>query len=108
MGNGNLFPVTPRRSRRQRQGIVRVEFQVRKEDVPLVRNVAAALVDPEREDETHTILCARIAMPRARGVKALLSAAPFEGMDLDCPREFGRDAFEFPDRHEHHLAGAQG
>ncbi|WBQ11336.1 hypothetical protein L2D01_06010 [Hyphomonadaceae bacterium ML37] len=36
-------PVTQWRKRRQRQGFVRVEVQVRKEDAALVREVATAL-----------------------------------------------------------------
>ncbi len=43
-------PVTRWRKRRQRQDFVRVEIQVRKEDAALVRDVAAALVDPPARD----------------------------------------------------------
>ena len=83
--------VTQWRKRRQRQGFVRVEVQVRKEDAALVRNVAAALGDPERERETRAILRERIATPRRGSLKALLASAPLEGIDLDRPRDFGRD-----------------
>ena len=85
-------PVTQWRRRRQRQGFVRVEVQVRKQDAALVRDVVAALVDPEHESETRIILYENFATPRTRGLKALLAAAPLEGIDLERPRDLGRDA----------------
>jgi plasmid stability protein len=91
MTNTDPSPVTQWRKRRQRQGFVRVEVQVRKEDAGLVRDVATALGDPAREAETRAILRERIATPRGGGLKALLAAAPLEGIDLDRPRDFGRD-----------------
>ena len=92
MTDTELSPVTRWRKRRQRQGFVRVEVQVRKEDAALVRDVATALVDPEREAETRAILREKIATPRTGGLKALLAAAPLEGIDLERTRDFGRDA----------------
>ena len=92
MANTDLSPVTQWRRRRQRQGFVRVEIQVRREDVALVRDVATALVDPERGTETRAILRERIAALRSGGFKALLASAPLEGIDLERPRDFGRDA----------------
>ena len=91
MANTGPSPVTRWRKRRQRQGFVRVEVQVRKEDAALVRDIAAALVDPERETGTRAILRAKIAAPRSRGLKALLCSAPLEGMDLERSRDFGRN-----------------
>lgn len=84
-------PVTKWRKRRQ-QDLVRVEIQVRKEDASLVRDLAAALLDPERESETRAILRERIAAPRSAGLKVLLASAPLEGIDLERQRDFGRDA----------------
>ena len=92
MADTNSSPVTRWRKRRRQQGFVRVEIQVRKEDAALVRDVATALVDPERETETRAILRERIAAPRSGGLKALLASAPLEGIDLERPRDFGRDA----------------
>ncbi len=91
MTSANPSPVTKWRKRRQRQGFVRVEVQVRKEDASLVRDVATALVDPEREIEARAILREKIAMPRSGSLKALLASAPLEGIDLERSREFGRD-----------------
>ena len=91
MAGNDPSPVTQRRKRRQRQGFVRVEVQVRKEDAALIRDVAVAPGDPERESETRAVLRKRIAAPRAGGLKALLEAAPREGIDLERPRDLGRD-----------------
>ena len=91
MTNTDPSPVTAWRKRRQRQGFVRVEVQVRKEDASLVRDVVTALGDPERETETRAILREKIATPRAGGLKALLEDAPLEGIDLGRRRDLGRD-----------------
>ena len=91
VNNTDPSPVTKWRKRRQRQGFVRVEVQVRKDDAALVRAVATALGDPEREAETRAILREKIAATRAGGFKALLASAPLEGIDLDRHRDFGRD-----------------
>ena len=91
MATTDPSPVTRWRKRRQRQGFVRVEIQVRKEDAALMRDVATALVDPERETETRSILREKIAAPRSGGLKALLASVPLEGIDLERPRDFGRD-----------------
>ena len=91
MANTDPSPVTAWRQRRQRQGFVRVEVQVRREDAGLVRDVASALGDPAREAETRAILRERVSPARVGGVKALLAAAPLDGIDLDRPRDFGRE-----------------
>lgn len=91
MASTDPSPVTQWRKRRQRQGFMRVEVQVRKEDANLVRDVAAALSDPKREAEVRGILRDKIAAPRAGGLKALLASAPLEGIELERQRDFGRD-----------------
>lgn len=78
------------RRRRKRQGIVRVELQLRREDVALVRGVARALADPGREAEARRLLKARFAPPSAAGLKALLASAPLDGIELERPRDLGR------------------
>lgn len=83
--------VTQWRKRRQRQGFVRVELQVRKEDVALVRDVAKALVDPDRETEARSVLREKIALSRFGGFKALLASAPLEGIEFERVRDFGRN-----------------
>jgi hypothetical protein len=91
MTTAHKTPVTSYRDRMKRQGFVRVEVQVRKEDAGLVRDVASALGDPAREAETRVILRERIASARVGGFKALLAAAPLEGIDLARPHDFGRE-----------------
>lgn len=84
-------PVTAWRKRRQREGFVRVEVQVRKEEAALVREVAAALGDPTRAGETRAVLRERVASGPRRSLKALLEAAPLEGIELDRSRDTGRE-----------------
>jgi hypothetical protein len=78
-----------RRSLRRR-GIVRLALHVRKVDVPLVRGVAQALADPAREAEARALLRERFGTTKAKGLKALLAAAPLEGIDLARKRDSGR------------------
>ena len=83
-------PLASYRRRMKRQGVVRVEVQVRKEDAALVRSVASALTDPEREADARALLRQRFAEPRTKRLKALLAAAPLEGIDLERTRDTGR------------------
>jgi hypothetical protein len=78
------------RRRMARRGYVRVEVQVRREDASLVRGVAAALADPAREADARRLLRQRFGPARA-GLKALLAAAPLDGVELDRPRDTGRE-----------------
>lgn len=79
------------RRRLKREGIVRLEVKVRKEDAALVRNVASALVDPERESDARALLRERFGASDSAGLKALLAAAPLEGVEMSRERDFGRD-----------------
>jgi hypothetical protein len=79
------------RRRLKRQGVVRLEVHVRKDDAALVRDVVGALADPDREREARALLRERFAAGKAAGLKALLAAAPLEGIDLTRARDFGRD-----------------
>ncbi len=78
------------RRRMKRDGFVRVEVSVRKEDAPLMRRVAKALGDPVRGAEARAVLRQRFAPPPSQDLKALLAAAPLEGVDLERPRDVGR------------------
>ncbi len=84
-------PLALHRSRMKRQGIVRVEVQVRKQDAALVREVAHALNSPHQAEEARTLLRARFAGGKANGLKALLASAPLEGIDLTRSRDTGRN-----------------
>jgi hypothetical protein len=79
------------RRRLKRQGVVRVEVNVRKDDAVLVRGVVKALNDPDQRSEVRNLLRERFGNTKSKGLKALLAAAPLEGIDLSRPRDFGRD-----------------
>jgi hypothetical protein len=79
------------RARKERQGFVRVEVSVRKEDAGLVRRVASALSDPSRQAEARKLLQRRFAEPPKANLKVLLASAPLDGIDLDRGHDLGRD-----------------
>lgn len=87
----SLDPLVKYRRRQKQRGIVRVEVQVRAEDAPLVRDVARALTDPEREAAARSLIRDRLSPASGRGLKALLAAAPLEGIDLGRDRDPGRE-----------------
>jgi hypothetical protein len=86
-----LSSLTSHRARKRRQGFVRVEVNVRKEDAGLVRHVAAALSDPARQAAARMLLRQRFAEPPKVSLKALLVAAPLDGIELDRGRDLGRE-----------------
>ena len=79
------------RARLARRGLMRVEVTVRKEDAGLVRGIADALTDPEREIEARKLLRQHFSDRGKVSLKALLAAAPLDGIDLSRPRDLGRD-----------------
>ena len=79
------------RHRQKRQGVVRLEVHVRKDDAALIRGVAKALSDPAREADARALLRDRFGAVKGKGLKALLAAAPLEGIDLTRRRDLGRD-----------------
>ncbi len=79
------------RARMERRGFVRVEVNVRKEDVSLVRRVASALSGPSRQAEARRLLQQRFVEPPKLNLKALLASAPLEGIDLDRSPAPGRE-----------------
>lgn len=91
MQNTRKAAITAYRERRKRQGVVRLEMQVRREDAPLLRNVASALSDPARAAEVRALLRARFASPKSRSLKELLANAPLDGIDLDRSDDLGRE-----------------
>jgi len=84
-------PVARFRRRLEEKAMVRVEVSVAKADAALVRSVARALADPLRAAETRSILTARFGTPAKPGLKALLASAPLEDVDLERPRDLGRE-----------------
>ena len=82
--------VAEHRRRLRARGLQRLEVQVRGEDAPLVRAVAAALADPARAAEARALLRGRFAPAPARSLKGLLASAPLDGVDLERSRDAGR------------------
>jgi hypothetical protein len=91
MPSARRNPVSTYRRRLKRRGVVRVEVHVRKDDAALVRGVVQALSDPAREAEARALLRERFGAAEATGLKALLAAAPLEGIDLAREHDRGRD-----------------
>ncbi len=79
------------RARMARRGFVRVEVSVSKDDAGLVRQVAAALADPARQDAARLLLLQSFAQSGTMSLKTLLASAPLEGIDLDRAADLGRD-----------------
>lgn len=91
MTTSQVRAVARHRERLERRGIVRLEVQVRKEDVPLLRGVVGALADPAREGEARALLRERFAPRPPVDLKALLASAPLDGIDLERRDDLGRD-----------------
>ena len=79
------------RKRLKQRGMARLEVNVRKDDAALVRNVVRALSSPEQEQRARALLRKHFGSRQAGGLKALLAAAPLEGINLSRERDFGRD-----------------
>ena len=82
--------VAEHRRRLRSRGLQRVEVQVRGEDAPLVRAVAAALTDPDRASEARALLRRRFGLKPTRSLKDLLAAAPLDDIDLTRSRDTRR------------------
>ena len=82
--------VAEHRRRLRSRGLQRIEVQVRGEDAPLVRAVAAALTDPDQANEARALLRRRFGPEPARSLKDLLAAAPLDDIDLTRSRDSGR------------------
>jgi hypothetical protein len=91
MPNKAKSSLAKHRARMERQGLVRVEVTVRKEDAILVRHVATALSDPSRQAEARRLLRQRFVEPPKVSLKALLASAPLDGIELERSRDPGRD-----------------
>ena len=63
---------------------------MRKQDVTLVRSVATALANPEQSVEARVLLRGALRAANPERLKALLTAAPLEGIDLERSRDAGR------------------
>jgi hypothetical protein len=77
------------RKRLKQQGMTRLEVNVRQDDAALVRNVVKALSSPEQA--ARALLREHFGSLPTEGLKALLAAAPLEGIDLDRACDVGWD-----------------
>ena len=91
MSNRAKSPLVRHRARMARQGFVRVEVNVSKDNASLVRHVAAALSDPARQAAARMLLRQRFIEPPELSLKALLASAPLDGIDLDRSPDLGRE-----------------
>jgi len=91
MGSRRQTPLARHRARRTREGYVRVEVSVRREDASLVRGVATALSDPARQAAMRRLLREGLTESTRPSLKALLAAAPLEGIELVRGSDVGRE-----------------
>jgi hypothetical protein len=73
--------LTSYRRRLKREGLVRLEVHVRQDDAVLIKGVAQALRDPNREGETRAAL-RQFGPPPRKSFKQFLSEAPLDRVDL--------------------------
>ena len=90
MSTSQRRAVARHRARLGQRGIVRLEVQVHRQDVALVRGLVGALADPQRAAAARALLRERFAPEFAVDLKALLASAPLEGIDLKRSDDSGR------------------
>ena len=91
MSSQSKSSLVSHRARMAQQGFMRVEVSVSKDDASLIRRVVAALTDPVRQAVARTLLREHFVEPPKVSLKALLAAAPLDGIDLERDRSPGRD-----------------
>lgn len=79
------------RTRLRRKGLARVEVQVPKGDIALVRDLAKALSNPAQAEQVRAALKARKSIYSGMRFKEFLASAPLEGIDLTRDKDTGRD-----------------
>lgn len=84
--------VARHRRRQKARGIVRLELSVRADDAVLLRRVARVLADPSQGDRARAVLRTQTGGAKPPGLKALLAAAPLDGVDLTRDHDLGRDS----------------
>jgi hypothetical protein len=92
MANTGKHAVAAHRRRLKQRGLVRIEVRAPREDAPLLRDIAGALADPARGAQTRALLREQFAPHSAKGLKALLAAAPLDlELDFDRRTDTGRE-----------------
>ena len=64
--------------------------KIPREDVALIRGVAAVLSDPKRDAAARALLRTHFGDSSPQSLKALLAAAPLEGIDIERSADPGR------------------
>ena len=82
---------TPGTEQNNKPGHSKLELYLLREDVDYLREVAAALSDPAREDETPAVLRDKIPPARPGRLKELLASMSFEEDDLSQVSASKRD-----------------
>jgi hypothetical protein len=78
------------RRRLTQRGLLRLEVRVPKDDAWMVKQLATALADPLRHDDTREKFLDWLSETGVGGVHALLLNAPLEGVPLKRARDRGR------------------
>ena len=78
------------RARQKRDGMARLELQVRREDAGLMRHIARDLADPSRSAATRQALLACINQNAPSSLKDHLLSAPQDELDLRRSPDTGR------------------
>ena len=80
------------RKRLKRQGMARVEINVRKDDAACSFATSSGRFQARNSNRTaRALLREHFGSRRTEGLKALLASAPLEGLDLSRERDFGRN-----------------
>jgi hypothetical protein len=85
MSDARRKAVAEHRKRLKSSGLVRIELRAPEQDMALLREIAAALADPERGARTRQVLHEHFDPYAGLGLKELLAAAPSD-LELDFDR----------------------
>lgn len=92
MSTAQKKAVANHRTRLRRKGIIRVEVQTPESDAPLIRQLAKTLRENSpKAVELRKQLRTIVGPIEQHGLKALLAAAPLDGIDLSRSEDPPRD-----------------
>lgn len=90
MTTAQIRALNSHRRRLKERGLSRIEVQARPDDAELLRALAGRLREGAPADELRQGLKELLATTRP-SLKALLAAAPLEGLELERSRDLPRD-----------------
>jgi hypothetical protein len=92
MADARRKAVAEHRKRLKNRGLARIELRAPAQDAALLREIAAALADPERSAGTRRLLHEHFGPYAGLGLKELLAAAPLDlELDFDRRAEINRE-----------------